>query len=558
MDTETACLDLREPGVIDEKMVNNAIIEQGPKGEEGRLFKQQGIVYEEVAQLRLEYLDILKIDHLWMLTGLTKLQLCNNRIEKIENLHFLVNLVELDLSFNFIETIENLDSLNKLEILTFFQNNISELKNLDTLTNLTILSVGNNNIGDRNSVLYLRRFENLKSLNLAGNPVSKGDNFVKFIMAYLPQLNYYEYRLILYEEREDAREFFGNNLLKLEREESETKAIFKKKKREEEQEILNSEAFVEYIGNNHFFKSLFENDTDCQALLQMGDFSSGFYEEYQKNFEEIANELVALGLQQLELRKEEIARFEKHVGDAKRRLYEESRKIIENFIEQKNSIFEQLKEVLNNEDDEDDVANETSVSIQLLNENFKDLCHKTWTVLMSKELNLFERTEDVNGTYERSLTELVNSFVEGSQSLFTQIRQLQNTFNENLTDAANKFFTNYTVASATKLGNEFKNISDNLAYLLQDKEVLVNALSASHDYHLLLIDQREDKLITGVRTWLANLLENLVNSEINRHRRSIMEINHFLDIQKAELHSLLMTPMGLNLLPKDIQDALQM
>ena len=56
MDTETACLDLREPGVIDEKMVNNAIIEQGPKGEEGRLFKQQGIVYEEVAQLRLEYL----------------------------------------------------------------------------------------------------------------------------------------------------------------------------------------------------------------------------------------------------------------------------------------------------------------------------------------------------------------------------------------------------------------------------------------------------------------------------------------------------------------------
>ena len=55
--------------------------------------------------------------------------------------------------------------------------------------------------------------------------------------------------------------------------------------------------------------------------------------------------------------------------------------------------------------------------------------------------------------------------MEGSQSLFTQIRQLQNTFNENLTDAANKLLTNYTVASATKLGNEFKNISDNLAYV---------------------------------------------------------------------------------------------
>lgn len=56
MDVTTACHDLREPGVIDEAMIYNAVIEQGPKGEEGRLFKEQGVVYEEIKYLRLEFL----------------------------------------------------------------------------------------------------------------------------------------------------------------------------------------------------------------------------------------------------------------------------------------------------------------------------------------------------------------------------------------------------------------------------------------------------------------------------------------------------------------------
>lgn len=70
--------------------------------------------------------------------------------------------------------------------------------------------------------------------------------------------------------------------------------------------------------------------------------------------------------------------------------------------------------------------------------------------------------QEVNGTYERALTELVNQFVEGAQALFTQLRQLQGVFNEALTDAANKFFTNYTVSTATGTANEFKNISSDL------------------------------------------------------------------------------------------------
>lgn len=45
---------------------------------------------------------------------------------------------------------------------------------------------------------------------------------------------------------------------------------------------------------------------------------------------------------------------------------------------------------------------------------------------------------------------------------------------------------------------------------MQDREILMNALTASHDLHLLVIDQREDKLISGVRGWLAEFVDKMV------------------------------------------------
>lgn len=61
---------------------------------------------DEALIVRLEFQNILRIDHLWMLKSLRKLTLAHNLIEKIENLEQLTGLNELDLSFNKIEKIE--------------------------------------------------------------------------------------------------------------------------------------------------------------------------------------------------------------------------------------------------------------------------------------------------------------------------------------------------------------------------------------------------------------------------------------------------------------------
>lgn len=174
------------------------------------------VMFEHCLLHNISYSDILKIDHLWQFTSLTKLHLDNNIIEKIEGLESLVSLVWLgkyklfhtnahpelfmiqknviswvdefcrllkiitlpnimhiflkpkcilymydifkiisfstDLSFNNIEKIEGLDKLVNLQDLSLFNNRISVIENLDTLLSLQILSIGNNFIPELDSV----------------------------------------------------------------------------------------------------------------------------------------------------------------------------------------------------------------------------------------------------------------------------------------------------------------------------------------------------------------------------------------------------------------------
>merc|ERR1712228_378292 len=72
-----------EPAVIDNDMLRQAVEDQGPVGEAGKIAKQEGVPYSAVTSLRLDFRNILKIENMWQFTGITKLQLDNNIIEVI-------------------------------------------------------------------------------------------------------------------------------------------------------------------------------------------------------------------------------------------------------------------------------------------------------------------------------------------------------------------------------------------------------------------------------------------------------------------------------------------
>ena len=45
-------------------------------------------------------------------------------------------------------------------------------------------------------MLYLRGYSKLRSLSVAGNPLCKDEHHDKYIIAYIPQLRYLDYRRI--------------------------------------------------------------------------------------------------------------------------------------------------------------------------------------------------------------------------------------------------------------------------------------------------------------------------------------------------------------------------
>lgn len=101
---------------------------------------------------KIFFLDILKIDHLWILPNLEILSLAFNKIDKIENLESLGKLKELNLTYNSIEKLENFEGLKSLEILSVFGNKITRIENVDCLDKLIIFSAGNNLINTKDGV----------------------------------------------------------------------------------------------------------------------------------------------------------------------------------------------------------------------------------------------------------------------------------------------------------------------------------------------------------------------------------------------------------------------
>lgn len=65
----------------------------------------------------------------------------------------------------------------------------------------------------------------------------------------------------------------------------------------------------------------------------------------------------------------------------------------------------------------------------------------------------------------------------------------------------------------------------------------MNAVSASHDTHLLKIDNKEDDVLTRATTRMQSLNEKIHNDEVVRNRNRVAEINNLVDHFRDEAES---------------------
>ena len=213
--------DAEEQAVIDDDLIAAALAEEQTSAASKHV--GQVALADMVAEahvLRLSFKNIKRIDNLHGFQALTKLCLDNNVIREISDLDHLVNLEWLDLSFNNIAKIEGLEKLTKLTDLSLFNNLIQDVDGLDTCANLQCLSIGNNNIAALDSIVKLRRFKSLRLLNMEGNPVSKESEYRMYVLAYLNNLTYLDYAMVMKSEIVAAREQYQDELLDVEEKEA--------------------------------------------------------------------------------------------------------------------------------------------------------------------------------------------------------------------------------------------------------------------------------------------------------------------------------------------------
>merc|ERR1711894_208112 len=150
-----------------------------------------------------------------------------------------------------------------------------------------------------------------------------------------------------------------------------------------------------------------------------------------------------------------------------------------------------------------------------------------WEALMGLEMQLVDQLDDAIKDFERNLADMVSYFIEQIQGLTSQCRDLENTHHEKLMEIS-------IVTLEKVVKNELdEEIPDDLREMFVDKNTIINAVTSSHDVHLLKIDNREDELITRINSWMANMME-----EVKRNRARVTEINNLIDHLREEIENL--------------------
>ncbi|XP_076852928.1 dynein regulatory complex subunit 3 isoform X2 [Brachyhypopomus gauderio] len=476
-----------EPSVVNEEMLQKAVEEQGPQNKAGLIAKEEGIQYDEVIQLRLDYRNILKIEHLWEFSSLRKLQLDNNIIEKIQGLEKLTNL--------------------------------EWLENMDALKNLQILSIGNNLISQLDNITYLRKCKNLRTLNLAGNPVCKEENYKMFVAAYLSDLVYLDFRLLDEQTREKAFTQYQYAIEEITLSDVQEQRTAEAQNRTEQELRLHEEAFVEHLNGPDLFDSMYADDPEAAKLACLPGVST-LLESYKTQLVAFCMQMFEVGLTHHTRRQNEVESFFTCFHEAVADNQQRAAQITADFEKSRRQAMAGMQKVADTRLLEAQITNCSEEITQLSQ------------TLMTLELQLVDQLEDITKDFERNISDMVGSFIEYVQGIFVQCRDLENYHHEKLLEIAEA-----TLEKVAKnvLGED---LPDDVRLLFVDKDTVVNAVSTSHDTHLLKIDNREDELMTRVNRWMNSLMKSIHDETIKRNCKRISEIHNYADYVREQLEKM--------------------
>jgi len=243
--------------------------------------------------------------------------------------------------------------------------------------------------------------------------------------------------------------------------------------------------------------------------------------ELKAKFTEICINLFNFGLTELDRRNKEIEAFNACIEEAKEENKQNAMTHIAKFHDYQLKVFAEL--TTSND------AKQVEEIIAEYNRDVSDL----WDKLMALELQLVDQLDETIKEFERNMQEIVAAFIENVQGLIAQLRDLENQHHERLME-----ISLLTLEKVIK--NEFVDeLTEDVRELFVDKDAVMNAVSASHDLHLLRIDNREDDIVTKITQWMKTMMDRIHQSEeVVRNRKRVSEINNLIDHLREDVENL--------------------
>ncbi|XP_029342137.1 dynein regulatory complex subunit 3-like [Acyrthosiphon pisum] len=476
--------------------------------------------FEDVSCLDLSCSNILHIANLCLIssTNLTSLKLPVNRIDKICNLDAYTNLVELDLSHNHIKQIENLQGLVKLRRLTLNHNPLTNVQNLDTQRNcLEMLDIGYCKIADYKFTLYLRKFTNLISLIVEGNPWQTEPIYSErtFILSIVQSLLVYNNKTITVEERKEALDTHSQLIAMLEKNDNKWKRMSVDEQLRLERMAGRKDAFLDGIPEGEdvdFNVNVFRNTTVEQVLIENSRYGiHNVYRGYADSFRRLITEITEAAETSRGIRARLVDEFHCDLRQLIDGGVDESRKCVSEFAEYKKRVKCDLSAGTG-----DGVSPSTNADSAC--GRFGEKTRLTWLTLMGHEDQLSRKITKMIGELRDVLEKQIVEFKQLVNNRFCMLQRQQNIFLQ--------FILEYAVSSVQ---------SDDINNRISRVSQFTNDISQCMESQASQVERAELYITKSASKWLDDVFDKLNSEEFQRNRRKISEIASFIRSQNETL-----------------------
>ncbi|GMI29507.1 hypothetical protein TeGR_g3958 [Tetraparma gracilis] len=507
--------DSDDINVIDEDLIQSSLVDLS--ADPSNTTQPLSALVSQATSLRLSFKNIKKIDNLQGFNNLTTLCLDNNVIDKIGQITHLTNLKWLDLSFNNISVIEGLEKLTQLTDLTLFNNKIEQIGGLDQCTELQCLSLGNNKIANLDVCQYLRKFRQLRLVNLEGNPVFKEAEYKMMLLAYLPNIKYLDYALIYESDVATAREQYQDEL-----QEAEENEVVESEKAKRDAQAAALTALLEAANLGviqTIFDDFFAEDTEHAKLQHLPSINE-HVDTLRNSIDQLSETFKVAGLALQEAKDTEIAKFEAALGKMRSADAETSVGLIEDFSRQKKRVFREIS-----------TAENPDRSLALpLTEKLDDLYDK----LMDLEMQQVQKFEEMLGDFEEEYMTLKGQCGELTQNYFKSLQEAEENYFNNVTALANEL-----LEKAGKEELDMSTLSEEATNLLVDRDTLMASISGSHDIHVTKGFNAETQCEEREKTRFIKAVGGYQEDARERNRARIMEIYQYIQESKSDINKII-------------------